>query len=310
MTTVYRSITINLLIKLTQMLYVFLSICCSVIVSILLKLARRYSIDVSQAITWNYSIAILLTWFFFKPHIQLETIRQVPAAVLLPLGILLPVIFLVMATSVRVAGIVRTDVAQRLSLLVSLTAAFLFFEEGWNPLKIIGIVIGFAAILLCIPWQKQTANRKVISNAWVYLLLVFIGLGIIDILFKQVAAFKAVPFTTLQFIVFIISFIVALSILMVRVFTKKARISWPHIMFGWIIGVANFGNILFYLKAHTVLSNSPSLVFSAMNIGVIVLGTIVGIVVFKERLSNLNKIGIGLALLSIMILTIVRILHY
>jgi multidrug transporter EmrE-like cation transporter len=47
-----------------------------------------------------------------------------------------------------------------------------------------------------------------------------------------------------------------------------------------------------------------------MNIGVIVLGTVVGIVVFKERLSNINKFGIALALVSIVILTLVRILHY
>jgi hypothetical protein len=51
------------------MLYVFLSICCSVIVSVLLKLAKALQIDVSQAITWNYPMAILLTWFFFKPTI-------------------------------------------------------------------------------------------------------------------------------------------------------------------------------------------------------------------------------------------------
>ena len=74
-------------------------------------------------------------------------------------------------------------------------------------------------------------------------------------------------------------------------------------MFGWVLGVANFGNILFYLKAHTALSTSPSTVFSAMNIGVITLGAIVGLFVFHERLSLLNKIGIGLAIVAIIIIT-------
>ncbi|TSD66597.1 EamA family transporter [Inquilinus sp. KBS0705] len=286
------------------MLYVFLSVCCSVVVSVLLKLVRRCSIDILQAITFNYSMAILLTWFFFRPSLQIETLKEAPLTILLPLGILLPVIFLVMASSVRVAGIVRTDVAQRLSLFVSLTAAFLLFGDKPNTYKMIGITVGFAAILCCIPWQKQTANRKILSNAWVYLLLVFLGLGVIDILFKQVAAFKAIPFTTLQFIAFIIAFIIALVILLYRVYTKQTRLSWPHIMFGWILGVANFGNILFYLKAHTALSTSPSLVFSAMNIGVIALGTVVGLFVFNERLSLLNKIGIGLAVAAIVIITV------
>ena len=43
------------------MLYIFLSVCCSLLVSILLKMAKRYQINVVQAITWNYSMAALLT---------------------------------------------------------------------------------------------------------------------------------------------------------------------------------------------------------------------------------------------------------
>jgi drug/metabolite transporter (DMT)-like permease len=285
------------------MLYVFLSVCCSVIVSILLKLARRYSIDIAQAITWNYSMAILLTWFFFRPQVQLDSLKQAPFGVYLAVGILLPVIFMIMASSVRVAGIVRTDVAQRLSLIIPLLAAFLLFNEEFNTLKIIGLIVGFAAIICAIPWQKQTANRKILSNAWVYLLVVFFGFGAIDILFKKVALFKDVPYTTSLFVIYILAFVIAFIGLIFRVVNKQTRMVWPHIMFGLILGVANFGNILFYLKAHRALSVSPSAVFSAMNIGVITLGTVVGLFVFNERLSLLNKIGIGLAVIAIIIIT-------
>ena len=284
------------------MLYVFLSICCSVIVSVLLKLARRYQIDVFQAITWNYSIAILLTWFFFKPTVP--SLQNAPLSIYLSLGLLLPLLFMVMAISVRVAGIVRTDVAQRLSLFIPLLASFLIFGDQLNTLKVIGLIIGFAAILCSIPWQKKTANRKLVSNAWIFLLVVFLGIGVIDILFKQVAAFKEVPYTSSLFVIYILSFLIALIILIIRILTKQTKFSWPHIGFGWILGVANFGNILFYLKAHAALSKSPSTVFSAMNIGVIALGTIVGLVVFNERLSILNKIGVALAVVAIIIITI------
>lgn len=283
------------------MLYVFLSVCCSVIVSVLLKLARRYSIDIFQAITWNYSMALLLTWFFFKP--QLANLQQPPIGIYVAVGVLLPLVFWVMASSVRVVGIVRTDVAQRLSLFIPIIAAFLLFNETLSPLKIAGIVVGFAAILCSIPWQKKTANRKVLSNAWIYLLVVFLGFGTIDVLFKKVAAFTAVPYTTSLFLIYGLSFVIAFVGLLVRVFAKQTRIVWPHILFGLILGVANFGNILFYLKAHKALATSPSAVFSAMNIGVISVGAIVGLFVFNERLSLLNKIGIGLAIIAIIIIT-------
>lgn len=289
------------------MLYVFLSVCCSVIVSVLLKLARRYSIDVFQAITWNYSMAILLTWLFFKP--ALTGLANAPVGLYIMVGVLLPVIFWVMASSVRVAGIVRTDVAQRLSLFIPLLAAFLWFGEPVTPLKIAGIIVGIAAILCSIPWQKQTANRKVLSNAWLYLIIVFCGFGAIDICFKRVAAFTAVPYTTSLLLIYGLSFVIAFIGLLIRVFAKESRISWPHMMFGWILGVANFGNILFYLKAHRALSTSPSVVFSAMNIGVITVGALVGLFVFRERLSTLNKAGIGLAIAAIIIITISQTQH-
>jgi len=292
------------------MLYVFLSICCSVIVSVLLKLARRYQIDVFQAITWNYSIAILLTWFFFKPDLSTFSFKQAPAAVYIAVGILLPLIFWVMASSVRVAGIVRTDVAQRLSLFISLFAAFLLFNDSFSTARLVCFIVGFAAILCSIPWQKKTANRKLLSNAWLYLFIVFVGFGAIDILFKKVAAFTLVPYTTSLFFIYVLAFIIAFVSLLVRVITKQTKFSWPHIGFGWILGVANFGNILFYLKAHKALSSSPSLVFSSMNIGVILFGTLVGLFIFHERLSTLNKVGLGLAVLSIIMITFVNILHW
>jgi len=107
--------------------------------------------------------------------------------------------------------------------------------------------------------------------------------------------------------VYLIAFILSLLVLVYRFGAKKAKFSWPHIFFGWILGVANFGNILFYIKAHQALSKSPSTVFSAMNIGVIVLGALVGFFVFKEKLSLLNKIGIALAIVSIIVISYANI---
>src|ERR1700753_2739022 len=125
------------------MFYIFLSICCSVIVSVLLKLAKRYQIDVYQAITWNYSAAIFLTWVFFRPHIVLADLQHAPIYTYLSLGILFPLLFTIIAASVRIAGIVRTDVAQRMSLFIPVLASFLIFGETPNPVKIAGIAIGF-----------------------------------------------------------------------------------------------------------------------------------------------------------------------
>src|ERR1700760_3266809 len=103
------------------MVYILLSICCSVVVSVLLKLARRYQIDVYQAITWNYSMAIILTLIFLKPH--LHNLQAAPVYIYSLLGVLLPVLFVVMASAIRYTGIVRTEIAQRLSLVIPIISA-------------------------------------------------------------------------------------------------------------------------------------------------------------------------------------------
>lgn len=280
------------------MIYVLLSIFCSVSVAVLLKLARRYSIDVMQAITWNYTVCIALCWYFYRPSPAFP--QNAPLGIFIALGLLLPSLFLVIAAAIRQNGIVRTDVAQRLSLFIPIAAAALLFGEILPAQRIAGVCVGFAAIFCSIQWQKDTGRGQ--SYGWLSLLTVFVGMGVIDILFKQIAAYRTVPYTTLLFFVFIFAFVVALLILAYRLIARTSRFEWINVLCGIILGLFNFGNILFYLKAHRELSDSPSVVFTAMNTGVIILGSLVGLFAFKEKLSRLNYIGLVLALASILLI--------
>lgn len=280
------------------MIYIFISVCCSVFVSVLLKLAKRYEIDTRQAITWNYSIAGLLTWLIYKP--EFPEFRETLYPAYIALGILLPSLFVILALSVRYTGIVRTDVAQRLSLFIPVLASFLIFDEAQSVIKFAGIGLAFVAIIFSVPWQKQSGTG---SSYWIYPLIVFVGMGIIDILFKQIAKTKSIPFTSSLLVVFILAFVVSILYLFYLFIAKGMKFTLINAICGWILGIANFGNILFYLKAHQALAQQPSLVFSAMNIGVILLGSAVGVFIFREKLSRLNYAGIVLALLSILLLS-------
>ena len=289
------------------MFYIFLSICCSVTVSVLLKLAKRYQIDVYQAITWNYSAAIFLTWLFFKP--QLINIKEAPVFIYLSLGVLFPLLFVIIATSIKLTGIVRTDVAQRLSLFIPVLASFLIFGEKPDTIKIIGIVIGFIAMMCLIPWKQRNAVRRRSTNSWFYLMAILIGMGIIDILLKNISK-SDISFGTSLFTIFIIAFSVAFIGLIYMVYTKRMRFSWPHILIGWVLGAANFGNILFYVKALNALAAHPSTVFSIMDIGVIVAGSLVGLFIFREKLSRLNVGGIILAIIAVVIIYFPQIFNF
>jgi drug/metabolite transporter (DMT)-like permease len=138
--------------------------------------------------------------------------------------------------------------------------------------------------------------------------LVLLGFGIIDILFKRVAVFMDISFTTSLFIIFCGAFVISISFLIGKILVQKEKIAFKNILWGLALGILNFGNILFYLKAHKALSENPSTVFAGMNMGVIILGSIAGILIFKEKITKWNYFGIFLAIVSIIFITLSQIM--
>jgi len=281
------------------MIYLLISICCSVTVAVLLKLARRYHISIPQAVTWNYLFAIGLSYFFFKP-----TAGQLAGSAFsftyIALGILLPVIFWFLAASVRNIGIARTDIAQRLSLFIPILAAYFIFGETFSTLRLCGLLVGFLAIFLTLYKKSGSA----VTGSWLYPLAVFFGFGIIDTLFKQVARSSTIPYSSSLVLIFALSFLISLLYIAARSIFGKQKLQLINFVCGCILGFFNFFNILFYLKAHQAMSGNPSTVFAAMNMGVITLASLVGVLIFKEKLNKYNYWGLGLALSAIVLITL------
>ena len=284
-----------------SMLYVFLSVCCSVIVSVIIKLAQKRRMDVQQLVLWNYPITVFLTWFLLKPDFHLINISDFPYHLYIPLAILLPTMFIFIALSIRYSGIVKTDVAQRMSIFIPLLASYFLFGENLQSTKILGLGVGLTAVVCSIDWsQKFSVQNKFVG---LYPLMVFGGMGIIDVLFKQIALYEEVPYITSMFIVFVLAMFVSFVILSYRAFVFKNRVSVKVIVWGLLMGVFNFGNIYLYMKAHRSLPDNPSIVFLSMNIGVIVLGGLIGVFLFKEKLSKINQFGLILAIIAIFLIT-------
>ncbi len=278
------------------MWYLLLSIICSVSVGVVFKISRRYSTDNLQVVGFNYVIALLFCFFIFKPDIA-SIDASAPFLVYGSLGILLPLVFMFLIASIANIGIVKTDAAQRLSLFIPITMAWLIFNETFTTLKIAGIVLGFLALFFMLSKPSNTAN-----TAWKYPVLVFLGFGFIDVLFKKVALYTVVPYTTSLVVVFAVALLVIAIPIFYEIIIKKKQFTNRNLFFGFLVGTLNFGNILFYLKAHKAFAENPTTVFAGMNMGVIILGSLVGVFAFKEKLSKVNYLGIGLALISILVI--------
>lgn len=280
------------------MLFLILAVFCSVAVSVLLKVARSKQIVIEQAIAFNYVTAISLCYFLLQPDFKglgfteffLESEAQ---PIFLSLGILLPSVFVFMSKAVEYAGIVRADAAQRLALFLQIIAAVFLFHEELSHLRIVGVVIAFLALFCLL--SKPTKEMGNAGKAVLFLGLVWLGYGTIGILFKQIAKIGGAFPTTL-----FISFVLAGAIMFIYLMLKRTQWNVPSFLGGILLGVLNFFNILFYIKAHQHMSDSPTIVFAGMDLGVICLGALTGAFIFKEKISKLNAVGIGLGVIAIL----------
>ncbi len=278
------------------MLYLIVSVLCSVSVGVLLKHWGSRGLDAGQLVTWNYLAASSLAWAVLQPSTVVLSAPSTPWLLLLALGVALPSVFLLMARSLASAGIVRTDAAQRLSLLISLAAAFLLFGEVANLWKLAGLGAGLVAIACLLtrpPAARQTAGR-----AWPWLLATWAGYGAIDIALKQVAS-SGTATTAALGVSFALAFVLMLGIQLLRQWRGRTRLDGRHLAAGLLLGGLNFANILTYIRAHQAMSDSPATVFAGMNIGVVALGTLAGVCLFGERTSRINQAGLLLAIAAI-----------
>ena len=273
--------------------------CCSVIVSILLKLAKAQGFDALQMIVWNYASASVLCFLWFKPDLQHISIINTPWWLIIALGVLLPSVFLCLARSLQYAGIVKTEIAQRLSVVLSLLAAFFIFQEQFNTLKIIGIVLGvFAVLSLLFSHQHDKTGQSSTKQYMLYLALVWFGYALIDVLLKYTTGL-GLQFAVALNLMFICAFILSLAYIAM---TTKTIGNRKNILAGMGLGLLNFANIALYVKAHMLLKDTPAIVFAGMNILVVVLGAFSGLIIFKEKLTPTTALGLTLGLASVICL--------
>ncbi|MFV2028906.1 EamA family transporter [Neisseria sp. S1] len=276
------------------MIFLIISILCSVSVSVLLKVARSKKIDIEQAVAVNYLAAIALCMWLLQPDLSQWRAYLPTWWLFAALGVLLPAVFIIMGRAVQQVGIVKSDAAQRLSLFLPITASFLIFGEELSPSRLIGISLAFVA-LFCLLWKNGGGKKSGNFTMQAMLLLgVWAGYGLIDILFKQVAKSGTAFSGNL-----LVAFCLAAVLMFGYLFYRGSKWTAAGITGGLLLGCLNFANIWSYVRAHQAMSDNPTLVFAGMNIGVIVLGTLVGAVAFKENLSRINAAGIAVAVCAI-----------
>lgn len=276
---------------------IFAAAICSVLVSIVLKACRAKGFNPVQMITWNYASASLLCFLWFKPDLAHISMYKTPWILIVALGVLLPAIFYCLARSLQTAGILKTELAQRLSVVLSLCAAYFVFNEYFNAIKLVGIALGVLAVLLIL-FSQRKGNANNDNSGIIFLLSVWAGYALIDVLLKF-ASGLGMQFAVTLNLVFICAFILS-SIYNLVQYSNLGQTK--NIIAGLGLGVLNFANIALYVKAHMLLKETPAVVFAGMNILVVIFGVVAGLIIFKERLRTATVFGLIAGIMSVVCL--------
>jgi drug/metabolite transporter (DMT)-like permease len=290
------------------MLYLILSILSSSCIFLIFRLIEKRDVKNFPVIVINYFTAALLGFAINRRTLAVSA--HAPAgfyALAGLIGILFILMFFVVARSSQKAGMAVTTIAGKMSVIFPILFSIIYdVHDSLSLMKTTGILLALAGVLLTI-YKKRTQFPE---PAYVYLpFILFVGMGLVDSLVK-LAQYEYVSDDNLSLFTAILFSISALGGLFASFLDKgrfKSLFSVPSLYWGLLLGGVNFGSIFFLVK--TLNYGHPghgsidsSVVFGINNIGIVTLSVILGMFLFREKLSALNQAGILVSIMAIILL--------
>ncbi len=283
------------------MLDLLWSIACSTTIFVVFKLYDTYRVNTQYAIIGNYLTAFSVGAFLFGGPEGFSgwTAKSwlIPAAAL---GVLFVFIFNLMARTSQTLGVSVASVATKMSLVIPVVLGVLLYGETLEPIKILGVALALAAVLFASlrPGQHRLGLRSLYLPA-----LVFLGSGIIDASLKYLEETRVPP---PQFPLFSASVFLSAALSGLLYVGVSRRNALPplrprDLLGGVALGIPNFFSVYFLLRALQYPGLNSASLFTLNNVCIVAVTTLLGILLFGERLSPRNWLGVGLAVVSIIL---------
>ena len=286
------------------MIYLAAAVLLSVTIVILFKYFLHFQINNLLAITTNYAVALTMSLLFFSEKAPLIQVVHKPwLAFAMITGICFIITFNTFAASSQRTGVAITAVSSKMSVIIPVLMSVLLFQgEYINLMKIIGLMMVFVSFYLI--FKKQSDEH--FDKKYIFLpILLFFANGTNDTLMKysqytflrnshEIYIYLAVVFST--------ALTLGVILCAILFILKKLRIDFKSIAAGIVLGVLNWGSTFFFFKA--VGQFNASVFFPVFNVSIVALTAIFGLFIFRERLSSVNKAGLILAAISILIIAI------
>lgn len=278
------------------MLDLLLAIGCSALISILMRLSDSHIHEKLPMLTVNYVTCALLSAVFSLEGGLLPATDGIGTTLMLGAlcGMLYLNSFVLLQWNVGRSGVVLPSVFMKLGVMVPTLLSIACFGETPTAPQIIGFALAICAIVL-INLEKGSGTA---GNRLGLIALLLAG-GMSDAMSKIYERFGS-PQLSSQYLLY--TFVVALALCLALTLIKKQRFGVREALYGVALGVPNYFAAKFLLRS---LSGIPAVVaYPSFSVGTIVLVTLAGVVLFREKLSarqivGLCVIGAALVLLNL-----------
>ena len=275
------------------------------ILIIAFKLFDRYNVNNLQALTANYMTAAFLSFCFIKTDFSFSEVLQSDWILhAFSIGTLFIIVFYFYSIGIQKAGISITTIANKMSLIIPVSAALLLYPEN-NSLDVLKI-IAFLLAILGIYLATTDVGKLKINRKYLWLIIfVFLGQGISDAIFNDFAQRFSNLLDNSSFLFFMLLFIFASisGLIMIFLNDKFSNFQSKNIIWGIAFGVPNFFSLVFFLEALNDGSIPSSIVFPIVSMLIVISSSLIGLLFFNEKLSRNNWIGILIATISIYLLS-------
>ncbi|MCG1037159.1 EamA family transporter [Polaribacter sargassicola] len=286
------------------MIYLVLSVLFATSLFVIFKYFEVFKIDTLKAIIINYLVAFSFGIGLSEVEFSFVEIPQKPwffGAMIL--GALFVSIFFVMANTAQKNGVSVASVAGKMSVVIPIVFGVFLYDESVNFFKVLGIIIALLAVYLA---SVKDQNSNVEKASLLFPILLFFGSGAIDTILKYVEV-NFVPENEVSLFsgsLFGFAALFGLIVLLIKTIKKRESFGCKNIIGGIVLGIPNYFTIVFIIKALQTKGFESSTIFTINNVAVVIVSTIVGLILFKEQFSLKNKIGVFLAIVGIILVTI------
>ncbi len=218
------------------------------------------------------------------------------------LGSIFIIVFNLMAITTQRSGLSVVSVATKMSLVIPILFGLLYYNDSLGVLKLTGIILALIAVYLVSVKTKE--GLRLDRNLLILPILVFLGSGIIDVSLKfledSFVAENDVPIFSAT--IFGAAATIGLMITMVQILKGAFRIELKNVIGGIALGIPNYFSVFFLVKALRSDLWDSSGIFTVNNVSVVLTSTLVGILLFNEKLGPKNWLGIAFAILAIILI--------